>query len=424
MVKDLFLQVLAILISILACQFMLMGKSGWNKDWLFGIVGGICAVFCVSLPITFDGFRWDLRWVVLILTFLYGSRRAGFLAMIMMLLYRIAMGGDALFLVYFSVALNTFSLMLLRPRFIHWQPWVRVPVLTVCGLFSFCLTLTQLYGYSRLKQETFFFQHGYSSVLLIAALYVATLLVAGLLIENIAETFKMRQELAQSEKLMVMSELAASVAHEIRNPLTVVRGFLQLTRETLVDKNKEFISTAITELDRAEKIISDYLSFAKPQLDHVTEFLLVEVVRSTTDLVQAFALMHGVELNVRLNGNPRLYSDKYKLQQVLMNVLKNAVEAIEGGGTVEIEVVERGDQAIVLVTDTGKGMTPEQLKRLGSPYYSMKETGTGLGLMVTFRLVEAMKGTIRFTSVPGTGTQVELVFPLAAPAKSKAVAVL
>ncbi|MCD1259935.1 hypothetical protein B5M42_013950 [Paenibacillus athensensis] len=413
MVKDLFLQVLAILVSIMACQFMLMGKSGWNKDWLFGIIGGICAVFCVTLPISFDGFRWDLRWVPLILTFLYGSRRAGLLATVMMLLYRIAQGGDALFLVYFPVLLNTLYLSLLRPRFIQWQPWVRVPMLVACGLFSFCVTLSHLYIYSRVKHETLFFQHGISSVLIIAALYVVTMLVAGLLIENIAETFKMRQELAQSEKLMVMSELAASVAHEIRNPLTVVRGFLQLTRETLVDKNKEFITTAIAELDRAEKIISDYLSFAKPQLEHISELSLVEIVRTTTDLIQAYAVMHGVELQVRLSGNPLLNSDKYKLQQVLMNVMKNAVEAIEGGGTVEIEIAERKDQAIVLVTDTGKGMTPEQLKRLGSPYYSMKETGTGLGLMVTFRLIEAMKGTIRFTSVPGTGTQVEMMFPLA-----------
>ncbi|COL07523.1 histidine kinase [Streptococcus pneumoniae] len=216
----------------------------------------------------------------------------------------------------------------------------------------------------------------------------------------------------KSEKLNIVSELAASVAHEVRNPLTVVRGFIQLLESTEDVKNKDYMRLVLAELDRAEQIISDYLNLARPQIEKKEHICLSAQLIEMTTLMSSFAAMQGVYLQVEISESLYTIGDKTKLKQAIMNVVKNGIEAIQGNkGYLKVTAIQKDETIIIRVKDSGVGMTNEQLARLGQPYYSLKEKGTGLGLMVTFSILQAHNGTLEYKSESGKGTEAIIILP-------------
>ncbi|WP_167568967.1 ATP-binding protein [Brevibacillus migulae] len=239
------------------------------------------------------------------------------------------------------------------------------------------------------------------------------LLLAVIFAGYLRETALMRIQLQNSEKLTLISELAASVAHEVRNPLTVVRGFVQLLRDGVDKERKEYIKLVLAELDRAEFIISDYLNLARPQDEMIETFDAAEMMREIKQVMFSYALMNRVQLKAHLEEGA-LYTrgDKLKCKQALMNLIKNGIEAMPGGGTIVLSAERIAQQVMLRITDTGQGMSPAQLKQMGQPFFTTKEKGTGLGLLVSIRIVEAMGGTIHFASELGKGTEVTVMLPL------------
>ncbi|MGV2486650.1 UNVERIFIED_CONTAM: sporulation sensor histidine kinase KinB, partial [Bacillus mycoides] len=222
----------------------------------------------------------------------------------------------------------------------------------------------------------------------------------------------LRTEMQKSEKLNIVSELAASVAHEVRNPLTVVRGFIQLLESTEDVKNKDYMRLVLAELDRAEQIISDYLNLARPQIEKKEHICLSAQLIEMTTLMSSFAAMQGVYLQVEISESLYTIGDKTKLKQAIMNVVKNGIEAIQGNkGYLKVTAIQKDELIIIRVKDSGVGMTKEQLVRLGQPYYSLKEKGTGLGLMVTFSILQAHNGTLEYKSESGKGTEAIIILP-------------
>ncbi|WP_274648668.1 sensor histidine kinase [Paenibacillus humicola] len=219
-------------------------------------------------------------------------------------------------------------------------------------------------------------------------------------------------KLQRTEKMKIISDLAASVAHEVRNPLQVTRGFLQLLSERIDERNKPHFAMAIDELDRASGIITDFLTFAKPELEEMKAMNVSEEIRQIEAMMSPLATMKGGKLLVEvpqglhINGNPS------KFKQALMNMIKNSIEAIDGGGRVEISARPEQEKAVICIKDNGEGMEEEELAKLGDPYFSTKKKGTGLGLMVTFRIIEVMSGTIEFRSRKGKGTEAIIQFPI------------
>ncbi|GAA3404630.1 ATP-binding protein [Paenibacillus hodogayensis] len=220
--------------------------------------------------------------------------------------------------------------------------------------------------------------------------------------------------LQRHEKMEILSELAASVAHEVRNPLQVTRGFLQLLRETAEGNPKTYIGYAMEELDRASAIITDYLTFAKPQLDDVTVLRLSEEFQHIEGILAPMANIQGGEVNVRLADGLYIEGNSSKLKQAFVNIVKNSIEALNGEGRVDIWAYRDNGEIVIHVKDTGIGMDENELSRLGEPYFSSKSKGTGLGLMVTFRIIEVMRGKIEFKSQKGIGTEAIVRFPAAA----------
>ncbi|GGD94319.1 sensor histidine kinase [Paenibacillus nasutitermitis] len=222
-------------------------------------------------------------------------------------------------------------------------------------------------------------------------------------------------QLQRSEKMEVISQLAASVAHEVRNPLQVTRGFLQLLNSSNQNvKEKSYLKLAIEELDRAATIITNYLTFAKPQLEQVNRLDLAEELSHVEGILIPLANLQGGKIEINVPANLYVYGNSSKLKQAIINLIKNSIESLRGNGRIHLWAYEKKGEIIIHIRDNGEGMEENMLKRLGEPYFSNKTKGTGLGLMVTFRIIELMDGKLEFRSEKGVGTEAIIRFPAAA----------
>ncbi|SIT83809.1 PAS domain-containing sensor histidine kinase [Edaphobacillus lindanitolerans] len=218
-------------------------------------------------------------------------------------------------------------------------------------------------------------------------------------------------ELTQKwEKLGVVGRLAAGIAHEVRNPLTSVKGFVQLLGE---GEANPFAGIILDELSRIELIMDEFLMLAKPhQETEMRDYDLNEVLHEVTQLLKAEAHMHGSRIRFRKTKNPVWVNCEAKqIKQVIINFVKNAIEAMPDGGTVRVKLISGNPTVKVQVSDEGVGIPADRLHRLGEPFYSNKEKGTGLGLMTSYKIIENHGGTIRFSSVEGEGTMAEIELP-------------
>ncbi|MWV46938.1 sensor histidine kinase [Paenibacillus sp. HJL G12] len=221
------------------------------------------------------------------------------------------------------------------------------------------------------------------------------------------------RELQRSEKMEIISELAASVAHEVRNPLQVTRGFLQLLQGKSQNKDREYITLALKELDRASSIITDFLTFAKPEIDHVQLLELSDEFRHIEGILVPLANFQGSKMTSRIPKGLYIEGNSSKFKQAFINIVKNSIEALQEDGQIHIWAYMEQEEVVIHIRDNGEGMEPAEMARLGEPYFSNKTKGTGLGLMVTFRIIEVMRGELTFHSKKGVGTEVIVRFPAA-----------
>ena len=213
----------------------------------------------------------------------------------------------------------------------------------------------------------------------------------------------------------MVGHLAASISHEVRNPLTVSRGFIQLLSEDIsAQSRKEYAEIALMELDRATEVINDYLTFAKPTLEKEEKVNIHEEIQHAVNVITPLATMNGVQLSLSLLEQEQYFTkgERKKFQQCLINILKNGIESMEDGGNLRIEQGVTDNMIIIKIRDEGKGMTQEQINRLGEPYFTTKEKGTGLGMMVSYSIIKGMKGTIKVSSEYGKGTCFTLKLPI------------
>ncbi|CAM5597419.1 GHKL domain-containing protein [Niallia circulans] len=232
--------------------------------------------------------------------------------------------------------------------------------------------------------------------------------------DNIVDFLKINKELQKAEKMNAVGQLAASVAHEIRNPMTVVKGFLQIfyAKEHMSEEERTYIKLMIEEMNRAETIINDYLSLAKPDVEQSQKVNGRDLANKVIDLMHSYAMMSkGIHFKKNIQ-QVYIEANNNELKQVLINILKNAIEAMKNGGTITINLYPAKEYGVFEIEDTGIGMTEEEINRLGTAFYSLKEKGTGMGLMVCYQMVEQMKGYIEVQSEKGRGTLFRIFIPL------------
>jgi two-component system, sporulation sensor kinase A len=229
---------------------------------------------------------------------------------------------------------------------------------------------------------------------------------------DISERKKAEEILLQSEKLSIVGELAAGVAHEIRNPLTTIKGFVQLYKKE--NSSIEFNDLLLSELDRIETITSEMLSLGKPQAIQLNTENLKVLLESTIDLLSPQATMKDIQFVKRYQDMDfYITCEKNQIRQVFLNIFKNAMEAMPQGGIIEVCMNRDQDNyCIVSIKDEGCGIPEELLPRLGEPFYTLKEKGTGLGLMICHKIIKQHNGSIFYQSRLNEGTRIKIHLPL------------
>ncbi|WP_181833160.1 ATP-binding protein [Bacillus taeanensis] len=230
---------------------------------------------------------------------------------------------------------------------------------------------------------------------------------------NITERKRTEELLRKSEKLSTAGKLAAAIAHEIRNPLTSVKGFLQLINKD--NSNISFIPLILEEIERIEKIVNEMLVLAKPQAQHFGQCDITKLLEQTVILLNSEAVMHNVEIvmNDIETSLPKIYCDQNQLKQVFINIFKNGIEAMPKGGNIFVNArSDFQDWILIQFIDQGYGIPKEKIRALGEPFYTTKDTGTGLGLMYSFNIIKNHHGKISFSSEENKGTTVTLTLPI------------
>ncbi|WP_406795388.1 PAS domain-containing protein [Bacillus velezensis] len=232
------------------------------------------------------------------------------------------------------------------------------------------------------------------------------------ILRDISERKQTEELMLKSEKLSIAGQLAAGIAHEIRNPLTAIKGFLQLMKPTM-EENEHYFEIVFSGLSRIELILSELLMLAKPQQNAVKERVnLKKIISEVTALLETQANLKGIFIKTDYEHDSMyINGDQNQLKQVFINLIKNAVESMPDGGTVHIIMTEDEYSVNVTVKDEGDGIPENVLKRIGEPFLTTKEKGTGLGLMVTFNLIKNHQGAIQVDSKPDRGTAFHITFP-------------
>lgn len=221
---------------------------------------------------------------------------------------------------------------------------------------------------------------------------------------DVADKKRLDNEIARLDRLNLVGEMAAGIGHEIRNPMTTVRGFLQMLSEKAdCARYADYFSLMIEELDRANSIITEFLSLAKNKAIEFKTQDLNRIIKVIMPLISADAMVTDNDIEVELGDVPKLLLDEKEIRQLLLNLVRNGLEAMSPGGTLGIKTFCEGGEVVLAVTDHGKGIEPDVMEKIGTPFYTTKENGTGLGLAVCYSIAARHKAAVTVDTGP-TGT--------------------
>ncbi|USK35421.1 PAS domain S-box protein [Bacillus sp. F19] len=238
------------------------------------------------------------------------------------------------------------------------------------------------------------------------------------ILRDISDRKKAEELMLRSEKLSVAGQLAAGIAHEIRNPLTAIKGFLQLMRSEGKGEMTYF-DIVFSELNRIELILSELLMLAKPQERVLKQTNLLTLIQDVATLLETQAIMNNVMIvHQHPHDQMSINCDQNQIKQVFINLIKNAIDSMPNGGKVTLSSRQEGDYILMNVKDEGEGIPAEVLKKIGEPFFTTKEKGTGLGLMITYKIIENHKGSMSIESEFGRGTVFTLKLPSAEAEKN------
>nr|WP_239454307.1 PAS domain-containing sensor histidine kinase [Bacillus suaedaesalsae] len=218
----------------------------------------------------------------------------------------------------------------------------------------------------------------------------------------------------ESQKLELVGQLAASTAHEIRNPLTGIKGLMKLLSEKYTDEHDRFYFSVIDEeINRINEIISEFLVLGKPTAEFLDVHDVNSIMNELHPLIQSEANLYNIQFIVNIDNTPKhIHCVKDHIKQVILNLVKNALEAMNNGGLLTITTQIKNGNCIISIKDTGSGIPEDVLGKIFDPFFTLKDTGTGLGLVVCRRIVNMYNGDITIKSTEKIGTEVLVTFPL------------
>ncbi|KIL51966.1 ATP-binding protein [Jeotgalibacillus soli] len=411
--KDLLINFLLILLPLFLLQTFYQLKYSFRskeiKKWMFAVIPILSLILCMQFPVALgENFVWDLRRIPFILGALYGGYRLGLFLLALMFITRFLMGGDG-----FYVSIVSYSLIMILIFFVskyYLKMALKYKLLVSC-LIIFLSLMISLF----LSEAIFSLNMGTSLWIQFIVINLTGMLIITILWEVIRTNFQVLQELIKAEKMDIVSHLAASISHEVRNPLTVSKGFMQMSvdEEISAETRRIYVDFAVQEMDRASEIIDDYLTFAKPSIEQNDKMSVCEELQHAVNVIKPLANMNEVEISLPVIKQEKYFvsGERKKFQQCLINILKNGIESMPEGGSLQIGLSSNHQEITLTIRDEGKGMTQEQMNRLGEPYFTTKEKGTGLGMMVSYSIISGMNGQITVDSEVGKGTCFTIKLP-------------
>lgn len=275
------------------------------------------------------------------------------------------------------------------------------------------LNTLKTYGYIKIT-ERFENEPNTIQFLEICATYTSENGLYIIEIRDCTETEMLRRKLDHSGSLSTVGQMAASIAHEIRNPMTTLKGFVQLMEVTATGDTAKYLSVVDDELQRMEAILNEMLMLSRPSEEKISEFSLGVLITKVLEIMKPKAMFESIQIDWHDASfcDSMIYSNADKIKQVLLNIFKNAFEAMEPGGVLTLKLEKAGEKSFTLsVKDTGKGMSPLQIKNVFMPFFTSKPEGTGLGLPFVLKTMEDLGGEVAVSSEWGIGTTFTLAFP-------------
>lgn len=234
-----------------------------------------------------------------------------------------------------------------------------------------------------------------------------------LILKDMSLLRHMEQQLERSRRMAALGKMAAGIAHEIRNPLGTLKGFAQFFGAQ-ADENSEsrhYADLMVSEVDRLNQTISALLQFARPREPQFENVNLDALITKTVALMETECEHHNIKLHWSRDTGIEVVADPDLLLQVLLNLLKNSISATPPEGEISLTAIREGREAVIIVHDTGKGMTREEQERMFDPFFTTKKTGTGLGLTVSLQIIEEHNGRFEVSTAPNNGTDIRIVLP-------------
>lgn len=230
---------------------------------------------------------------------------------------------------------------------------------------------------------------------------------------DITERKKTEEVLHQQDKLAAVGQLAAGVAHEIRNPLTTMKGYTEfLQLDETHEERQEYLSIILDEIDRVNNIVEDFMILAKPKAAELEERDIIPIIKNVVSFLEFEARNRNVKIGFEYQQDIiQIECDENRLKQVFLNFIKNGIEAMPDGGNITVRAGIINNQVQIAIKDTGVGIPQEKLKNIGEPFFTTKKNGNGLGLMVSFKIIESHNGKVFIESELNKGTTFNIVLP-------------
>lgn len=231
------------------------------------------------------------------------------------------------------------------------------------------------------------------------------------MLKDISDKKEAEEMMIRSEKMSVAGQLAAGVAHEIRNPLTSLKGFMQLLQAG-VNRKEEYYKIMIDEIEKMETITSELLFISKPLTNNKKEETVEVMVHEIVVLLLPQARLKNVDIKWKMQDKNQVFCDRSQIKQVLINIVKNAIEALDTNGAIEITISTTDTELEIAIIDDGPGIPEEIIHKLGEPFFTTKKSGTGLGLMITKQILEKHDGRLEIEQNANAGSTFKIVLPL------------
>lgn len=232
--------------------------------------------------------------------------------------------------------------------------------------------------------------------------------------QDLTKIKQLEQEIQQKEKLAAIGELSSNIAHEIRNPLASLKGSIQMLKEDSVTATykEKLMEIALKEMDRLNRIITDFLAYSRPGKPEIMQFDLHGLLDETVELLKNMEQTKGrLSIKKEYNGAMEANADSQKMKQVFWNLGLNAIDAMHEGGELTISTRKADTYIEIKFKDTGVGIEEKNIRKIFYPFFTTKEQGTGLGLAIAYRIIEEHKGRMNMESVPGIGTTFTVILP-------------